>query len=163
MKPAQPSSRPAKRQESPSRDIATMSMWLQSTAQAVWANTRQETSHCWQLSYVPGRSRTSPKAGRLVRLARTAGHGGQDELATDTQGKRRCYGVPVGEPPSRLPHLRSRRSVRSARPVDALRCRPRTIPRSHRQASSRGQEHRSLDQNIHEQMHSLHEVYPLRK
>lgn len=104
-------------------------------ADSMWANPRQETSYCWKLPHVSCRSRTSPEASRIVCLASTAWNGGQDKLAAYTQSKRRCHGILASKPPSRLPHLRSRWTVRLARSVNEIWRRSRSIPRGFRQAS----------------------------
>jgi hypothetical protein len=94
----------------------------------------READDCRKLSYVPGRGGAGSQACGLVRMARTARHGGQDELAPRAQGARGHYGVPARQPPSRLPHLRPGRRVRSPGPVDEIRGGPRTLPRARGQA-----------------------------
>jgi hypothetical protein len=60
--------------------------------------------------------REEPQAGRLVRDARRPGDEHQDQHAAGQEGARGRDGVPAGQPPARLPHLRPGRRVRPPGP-----------------------------------------------
>jgi hypothetical protein len=106
----------------------------------------REVDDCWKLPYVLGRGGAGSQACGVLCLACTAWNGGQDRLAACPQGERGCHGISPCQSPARLPYLRSGRRVRSPGSIDAIRRRPRTIPRGWWQACCGRQERRALDQ-----------------
>lgn len=98
----------------------------------------RETHDCRKLQNVLGRGRARTKARSFLRVASTAGNGGQDGQPANTQGERRCHGVLAGKPPSGLPDLRPGWRVRSPGPEHAIRRGQRTIPRAWWQEGCRG-------------------------
>lgn len=79
-----------------------------------------------------------------------------NKVREDTYCERGCHGILISQSPTWLPYLRLGRWMRSSRHFSRLRLQGRKNDGI--QESSRGQEHRSLDQNFNDKMHSLHSL-----